>query len=333
MIAPFGIAIGVAGCGSPIEGSIMSLPSSLDMRLLNALIALIDEASVTRAAERVGMTQPRMSNALARLRALTGDPLLVRSGQRLVPTGRAIEIAAGVRASLTGLHTAMAQPETFDPATSTRTFVLAMSDYVSVMLLPGIMAQLEITAPRIEIRIKAIEPQLIDHWLDEDACDVVFGALTHLNDRLHASVLLHDEAVCIARRNDPDIDGVISIEQYLDRRHVITAGTPSPVSTLEQMVDAALAEGGHRRRIAATAMSGLALATTVSQTSLIATLPTQAATAFAHCLPLQILRIPFQMTPFDVSMVWHERLHRDPGHMWLRRLIRTVARQVRNPEI
>jgi len=306
----------------------MSLPSSVDIRLLNALIALVDEASVTKAAERVSMTQPRMSNALARLRELTGDPLLVRSGQRLVATGRAIEIAGGVRASLTSLHSALAQPEQFDPPTSTRGFVLAMSDYVSAMLLPGIMAELQAVAPRITIRIKAIEPQRIDQWLDEEECDIAFGALTHLNERLHASVLTHDEAVCIARKGLPGIEGTITIDQYLDTGHVLTSGTPTPVSTLEQMIDAALAEDGRLRRIAARATSGYALAATVSQTDLLATLPKNSAQALAKCLPLQILPIPFHMTPFDVTMVWHERLHRDPGHLWLRRLMRGVARKV-----
>ncbi|MDR7155740.1 DNA-binding transcriptional LysR family regulator [Sphingobium xenophagum] len=310
----------------------MSLPASLDIRLLNALIALVDEASVTKAAERVSMTQPRMSNALARLRELTGDPLLVRSGQRLVPTGRAIEIAAGVRSSLTSLHGALEQPETFDPVTSTRSFVLAMSDYVSVMLLPGIMSEMQATAPRITIRVKSIEPPLVDRWLDEEECDVAFGALTHLNDRLHASVLLHDKAVCIARNDLPGVVGTITIDQYLDLGHVVTSGTPTPVSTLEQMIDAALAEDGRHRRIAARATSGFALATTVSRTDLIATLPNIAAAAFARCLPLQILHLPFLMTPFDVTMVWHERLHRDPGHLWLRRTMRNVAREFRRLE-
>lgn len=306
----------------------MSLPASLDIRLLNALVALIDEASVTKAAERVAMTQPRMSNALARLRALTGDPLLVRSGQRLIPTGRAIEIAAGVRVSLTSLHSALAQPETFEPATSARDFVLAMSDYVSTLLLPGIMATLEAAAPRVTIRIKAIEPQMIDHWLDEGDCDIAFGALTHLNDRLRASVLLHDKAVCIARRDHPGVNGVITTEQYLERGHVLTSGTPTPISTLEQMIDAALAEVGRHRRIVARATSGFALATTVSRSDLIATLPKHAAVKFACCLPLQLCDIPFRMTPFDVSMVWHERVHRDPGHLWLRRLMRVVSQNI-----
>lgn len=310
----------------------MSLPASLDIRLLNALVALVEEASVTRAAERVSMTQPRMSNALARLRELTGDPLLVRSGQRLVPTLRATEMAAGVRASLTDLHGALARHEAFEPSSSTRSFVLAMSDYVSAMLLPGIMARLEISAPRIAISIKSIEPPLVDTWLDEDECDIAFGALTHLNDRLHASVLLHDGAVCVARAGHPGVEGHMTLQQYIERGHVLTSGTPTPVSTLEQVIDAILAQDGHRRRIAARTMSGFALARTVSQTDLIATLPRHAAEAYAECLPLQLLEIPFMMSHFDVTMVWHERHHRDPGHLWLRRLMRAVARDLRRQE-
>lgn len=306
----------------------MSLPASLDIRLLHALVALVEEASVTRAAERVRMTQPRMSDALARLRVLTGDPLLVRSGSRLAPTDRAREIAAGVRGSLAGLHKAMERPEDFDPSTSTHSFILAMSDYVSSILLPGIMAELETVAPRIAIRIKAIEPQQIDHWLDEDECDVAFGVFNHLNDRLRASVLLHDYPVCIARKDQADIDGALTLEQFLQRGHVLTSGTPGPISTLEQIIDAALAEHGYSRRIAATASSGFALARTVAQTKLIAILPVHAAAIYAQSMPLQMLTVPIRVVPFSITMVWHERQHRDPGHLWLRRMVRTVARRV-----
>lgn len=311
----------------------MNLPGSLDIRLLEALVALVEEASVTKAAGRVSMTQPRMSNALARLRTITGDPLLVRSGHGLVPTDRAIEIAAAVQKQLGCLHEAFAKPARFAPAASTRRFILAMSDYVSTLLLPPLLAELENAAPRITVEVKAVEPQLVDRWLDDEDCHLAFGVLPHLNERLRASVLLHDGAACIARHDARDIQGVITLDQYLRRSHVITSGTPTPVSTLEQIVDTTLAEHGHSRRITAKASTGFALAATVAQTDLIATLPVRAATAFGRFLPLQVLELPFKVTPFDITMVWHERVHRDPGHLWLRSLIRALASRVAPLEV
>lgn len=303
----------------------MSLPNSLDIRMLEALVALVEEASVSRAAERINITQPRMSNLLARLRSVTGDPLLVRTGQRLVPTARALEIAAGVRDSLATLHGALSQPVDFNPRTSTRSFVLAMSDYLVTELLPEVMARLEQNAKGVEVRIKSIEPQEVVHWLDLDECHLAFGVLPHLNVRLRASVLFGDAAVCIARTGHPDLPGRITTEQYLQLGHVKTSGIPMPLSTVEQIIDATLAESGTSRRIAATTSTGLALAKTVAQTSLIATLPARAAATFAAMLPLQILDLPFRVTPFDITMAWHERVHRDPGHVWLRTLVRSCV--------
>jgi LysR family transcriptional regulator, mexEF-oprN operon transcriptional activator len=303
----------------------MSLPHSLDLRMLESLVALVEEASVSKASERIAITQPRMSNLLARLRSVTGDPLLVRSGQRFVPTDRALEIAAGVRDSLATLHGALSRPVDFDPRTSTRSFVLTMSDYLVTELLPGIMVRLEQFAPRVELRIKSIEPQEVVHWLDLDECHLAFGVLPHLNVRLRASVLFVDAAVCIARAGRPDLPGRITTKQYLQSGHIKTSGMPVPLSTLEQIIDATLAENGHARRIAATTGTGLALATTVAQTDLIATLPARAAATFAAALPLQILDLPFRVTPFDITMAWHERVHRDPGHVWLRTLVRKAV--------
>jgi DNA-binding transcriptional LysR family regulator len=302
------------------------LPSSLDIRQLECLVALVTERSVTRAAERMSMSQPRMSNVLARLRRICDDPLLVRSGQHLAPTARALELCAAVQASLAALSEALAQPAEFDPARDSRTFVLAMSDYVSQMLLPGLMAELA-AAPGVRILVKGVEPTQIDRWLDDDECQLAFGFLTHLNERLRASVLFHDRAVCIARRGHPGVADALTLQAYLQSRHVVTSGTPTPVSTLEQILEATLAEQGLRRTVAAKVAGGQAIAETVAATDLIATLPRRAALRYAAGLPLQLLEPPFRVTPFDVSMVWHERAQRDAAHAWLRRRLRAVARR------
>jgi DNA-binding transcriptional LysR family regulator len=303
------------------------LPPGLDIRLLESLIALVTESSVTRAAERMSMTQPRMSNVLARLRRLIGDPLLVRSGRQMTPTARALEIAQAVQESLLILNGALAEPAGFDPSRESRVFVLAMSDYVSVMLMPAIMAEIERTGAKAVVHIKAIEPTLVNRWLDDEECDLAFGFLTHLNPRTRATVLLHDDAVCIAREGHPAVEGRISLESYIGLGHVITSGTPAPVSTLEQIVDATLAELGMVRPVATKVTSGLALAGTVARSDLIATLPRRAAEAYRRALPLQVVELPMRVTPFDIMMVWHERAHRHPAYAWLRKLIRTAVRR------
>ena len=273
------------------------------------------------------MTQPRMSNVLARLRRIVGDPLLVRSGTHLVPTLRAREIALAVEKNLAALDEALNHPKAFVPATSNRVFVLAMSDYVSVLLLAGIMAQVERSAPQVSIVVKRIDSASVERWLDDGDCHIAIGFLSHLNDRHHASFLLNDSPVCIARDGNPHIGATLTRELFVHLHHVATAATPSPATLLEQTIDAALAEQGLRRFVAATASTGLALAETVARTDLIATLSWRAATLYARALALKLYDVPLRLSPRDLTMVWHDRDHRDQGHLWLRHMIRAIGRK------
>ena len=333
LISRFGVSqkefAGIVHSHQRVRGIAVALSQSLDLRSLEALVVLVNEGSVTRAAERMGISQPRMSNMLARLRLQFGDPLLVRSGQRLMPTVRAHEIAAAVRTSLASLSEVLAHPQNFEPENSDRSFILAMSDYVSVLLLPPLLAAMARDAPNVTILVKMIEPTLIEQWLDEGEAHIAFGLLTHLNERLRASVLLHDDAVCIARAGHPQIDGAIALDQFSRLRHVVTGGTPTPTSTLEQVVDRILGDSGLVRHVAMRTISGLALAETVATTDLVATLPRSAAKRYADGLPLQIVDLPFRTVGFDVTMVWHERLHREPAFAWLRQAVRAALRSER----
>ena len=145
----------------------LSIVRTIELRLLDCLVALVEESSVTNAARRCDMSQPRMSNALARLRELTGDPLLVRAGQRMVATSRAIDIAASVNLGLQRIDAALAALEAFKPQTSTRRFVVAMSEYVSLAVLPSLLGRIDRLAPYLEIAVKTLDPIAIRRWLED----------------------------------------------------------------------------------------------------------------------------------------------------------------------
>ncbi len=304
----------------------MGLPRTLDVRLLECLVALVSERSVTRASDRMSMSQPQMSTALRRLRDIFGDPLLVRSGQRLVPTARAIAIAAPVRLGLASISQAFMSVQDFEPSTSRQVLVIAMSDYISLLMLPKLMVRLRNEAPGIQIAVKLMEHEKIMQWLDDGDCDIAFGWFTHLNDRLRVSVVLQDNAVCIARLGHPEITGAVTLDQFATAEHALVAGTPSPISTLEHTVDTVLANLGLTRQVAVNSGNSQAIASIVAETDIIAVMSQRMAVEFARSLPLQLLPLPFSIAPFCVTMVWHERTHRMPAHSWLRTTVRSVFR-------
>ena len=306
------------------DGAAMTINRSMDLRLLDCLVMLITEANVTRAADRMSMSQPRMSNALGRLRELLDDPLLVRSGHRMVPTDRALEIVAGVRTGLGHIEAAISSPETFDPSTTDKEFVLVMSDYVSLALMPALATRLRQSAPGLRITVKPIDPPMARRWLEDGECDLAFGFFMNLGESLRASALFHDEAICIVRDGHPTIRDQISLAQFVEAGHAVVAGLPSPTNTLEQLTDTLLAQQGVQRRILFRVPMPLTVARLVAETDLIATLPRRLATDLARLMPLRILPMPIRITPVDITMVWHERMHRDPAHTWLRKQCRTI---------
>ena len=298
---------------------------SLDLRLLECLVALVGERNVTRAAKRVAISQPRMSNALAKLRTIFNDPLLVRSGHRLVATERAMAVAELVRAALGNIETAMLEPSQFEPALSDKEFVLVLSDYTSLILLPALMASVDKEAPNVRISTKGIDPPLVSKWLDDGECHLAFGHFLTLGENLRASVLFHDDAICIARIGHPTIRADLPMQTYLAARHVVLAGQPAPVATLEHLTNAQLKEMGFERRVATRVATPMTLARIVAESDLIATLPKRLAEDYARMMPLQVIETPVPVRNFDISMVWHERFHRDPAHIWLRQQVRSIA--------
>jgi DNA-binding transcriptional LysR family regulator len=294
----------------------------LDLNLLLALDALLAERSVTRAARRVGLTQPAMSRALGRLRAALGDALLVRSGRGLVATPRAEALQERLHASLEQLEGAVYQAPRFAPATCRRIFHLATADYGVAVVVPPLLRRLATEAPGVGI---VVHPQGggEDEALAEGRLDALLGPRRPSARGLVWTRLFSEGFVCLvqsARRSLP-------LRAYCQAGHLFV----SPALQASGVVDEALARRGLQRRIAATVPSFLVAPLLVAQTDLVATLPRRIAALFESGFAVRTLPLPIDLPSFTVSLAWHERARRDPAHAWFRRLLVEVSREEAAP--
>jgi DNA-binding transcriptional LysR family regulator len=295
--------------------------SGIDLNLLVALGALLEERSVTRAGKRLGLSQPTMSHALARLRALFDDPLFVRTGHRLALTPRAEALAGPVAAVLADLERALSAGASFDACSSTMTFRLAATDYSETVLLPGLLERLSTRAPGVAVAVRSLG-ELPSAGLESGRIDGVVGpAFMDLPEGLYRQPLFDDDFVCIARRRHPFIDGALPMDAFIRAGHVVITLRPGTRGALDEL----LAARGVRRTVALRVPHFLIAPLAVAHSDLIATVARRVAEAMAVPLGLQVLPHPCPPPPFGVVQVWHERTHRSPAHRWFRSLLTEVA--------
>lgn len=301
-------------------------PKHLDLHMLRCLHALITDAHVTRAAERLGMTQPTMSSALARLRVLFGDPLLVRTEKGMVPTPRALEIAVAVHGALELLDQALAQDQSFEPMRSSAHFELAASESASFVLMPSLVRRVRELAPNVELRIHVPDLPRARQVLEEGQADLLVSFTRSAPAGLRSRPLLQQRLVVIAAGDHPGVQGSISLDQFLEWPHALHM-VGHTGSAVEVAVDAALASTGRRRIIGAWVPSSVSSPAVIAKTDLLATVPERVALFFSEALGLQVLDPPLAMGDAQLSMYWHDRLHRSAAHRWLRDVLAQVAGQ------
>jgi LysR family transcriptional activator of mexEF-oprN operon len=299
--------------------------SRLDLNLLIAFDALLAEGSVTRAAERVGIGQPSMSHALGRLRRLLKDELFIRAPDGVRPTPRAQALAAPIRVALSAIQEMLLQGQGFAPAEAERTFLLGMPDSVEVALLPRLLAHLETEAPKVRVRIRAIDRFEVLEQLDRDRLHLAVsgllteGAVHHKRRRLFGGNYL-----CLYDPERLPLEPPISLEDYVAVPHVLG----SPRGDAHGVVDDALAPLGLRRTIAVATPHFAAVPFLLKGARLLSTVPERPARLFAARFGLAAGPVPVALPDFDVSMVWHASYDHDPAHRWLRG---TVARLAAEP--
>jgi DNA-binding transcriptional LysR family regulator len=300
--------------------------SAVDLNLLVVLDAILTEGNVTRAAERVGMTQPAMSQALARLRRLFDDPLFVRTPRGMIATARASELAAPVRRALGEIDRALASSPSFDPRTARRAFTLATLDHGELVILLPLLQRLAAEAPGIDLRVRPLRFADLEEELESGAVDLAIGVLAPGDEpSLNGQKLFREHFVCMVRADHPEVGATLSLAEYVALDHALVSPRGRPGS----LVDAELAKRGLERRVALVVPHFAVAPMIVARSDLVLTVPERIAHAFAAMLPLRTVPPPLELPGFDVVQLWHERRQQDRPHTWLRGLVLSVCRSLK----
>lgn len=295
--------------------------AGMDLNLLVVFDALMTEKNVTKAGEKLGLSQPATSNALNRLRNLIKDELFIRSATGLRPTPKAIALAQQIRPALQYIQSALLEKPSFNPATSDRIFAIGMSDYVEFTLLPTLMQTLETIAPHVSLQIRSGDRQKLLSLLDNGEINLACGVFPEKIAWHKEQLLFPENYVCVCRCNHPKITNSLSLAEYLSVSHLLVSIQEDRIGR----VDLLLTEQNLHRHIALSIPHFLTAPFILAQTDLMATLAERIARVFVKSQPLQILPIPFSMMGFSVFMRWHQSTDNSIPDQWLRKLILEVS--------
>ncbi len=285
---------------------------NFDLNLLRVLDALLRERNVSRAAERLSLSQPAVSNALNRLRELLDDPLLVRAGRAMQPTPRALSLEAPIRDALQQIEHTLNAGDFFDPATSRQRFVIAVTDYVELICMPALMAHLANVAPGIQLAIQHLTPSLPAEALDNGEIDLAVGRFLDVPTRFHSRRWASETLQVALRQHHPLIEGELDLPAFLRLRHLWVHGGQT-----RGMVDQWLKDHDLERKVVYTTPNYLQAAHIVASSDLAAVLPTGLARHFAGLLPLQLFDLPFDLGAFQLDIVSVAQRERDAALQWL----------------
>jgi len=288
----------------------------LDLNLLRVFDAVLRDRSVTLAARHLGLTQPAVSNALARLRAQFEDAMFVRTPTGMDATPFSRELAEPVRQALALLEAALSHGPGFDPATSTRAFRFYMSDLGQIEFLPPLVERARRAAPGVRLEAVALEVEDIGDALAAGSLDLAVGFLPGLGPPVRRQPLFRDPYVCLMRADHPDIGRKLTRKQFLAASHALVSYKGG-----HRVIEEALERAGLARKIALRVPHFTVVPMVLERTDLILTLPSKVARVYQQRGRFKALPPPVQIPPADVAAHWHERFERDPGNRWLRELV------------
>jgi DNA-binding transcriptional LysR family regulator len=297
---------------------------AVDLNLLKAFDALASERAVTRAASRIGLSQPAMSHALSRLRGLFSDDLFVRTPGGMEPTARAREIAPLVSSAIERIEAALNLGAGFDPATSTASFTAGMGEYAEVALVGRLAQEFSRQAPKATLRLLSLHGGDAAEQLERGAIDVAVAHLRAMPPAIETALLFRDPFVVAARKGHPiapgNSDAPLTVEAYAAQDHVLVSPRGDPSGALDRI----LVDYGQRRRVALLVATYLAVPAALAASDLIATLPSRAAALIAAHAEIAILPLPIDFAA-TVSMAWHRRTASEPAQAWFRGLLTEAA--------
>lgn len=291
---------------------------NMDLNLLRVFHRMMVDRKVSAAAEALGVTQPGVSNALKRLRDLTGDELFTRSSGGMEPTAFAIQIAEPISYALAMIDAAFTQPTDFDPATNRRVFRLGLTDIGEAYLLPRILAETAQIAPGIKFTTIRTGSGDLSEEMEMGTIDLAIDVLPRLKGNFVYRRILKEKHVICVRKNHPLANKTDwSLSEYLEQDHVVVLAQ----GTGHGDIDALMARKGISRNIRLTVPHFLSLGPTLQATDMVATLPEDAALLLERPFDLVSLPFPGTLPIVYVDVCWHRRMHRDPANVWLRNLV------------
>ena len=305
----------------------------IELYLIRVLKTLITERSVSRAAMRLQSTQPAVSAQLKRLRALTGDPLLVRSGNNMAPTETALRLldpATRLLQDADRLFSPRAHQRGFDPASSSSIFRIAASDYLDPLFLPELVAHLKHVAPGVRLELLPLSGEFdYRRGLAAAEVDLVIGNWLKPPEELHLGKLMSDEIVCLVAEDHPVARAAAtrawSPERYLACEHV----APTPLhANAAGVIDEHLASIGVRREVMVRSAHFSLIPLMVAQSLLVLTTGRLFCSRYVDALPVRIVRCPVPFPPLTYYQLWHDLTHASASGRWLREQVRDVARNL-----
>lgn len=291
----------------------------IDLDLLRAFHVVMTERHVSRAADRLGMTQPGLSRALARLRELFQDDLLVRAGAAMLPTPRALELHAAVKDLLALIEQRILPVARFDAGSAQREFTTAMSDMAEVVCLPRLVEALRQCAPGCTLRSRRLPTEELTGALESGVIELAIGNVFEPRTNIYQQTLYQHGYVVLACKDNPHIGSTLTLEDYRALPHVVaTTGSD------DHLQQAGLAPLGIERQVALRVGGILSIPWILPGSGFIATVPAHMARMVTGVLPLRADPLPFEVPPFLLKTYWHPRSHTDPAHRWLREQVYEV---------
>lgn len=290
--------------------------SALDLNLLLVLDAVLSEGSVARAAQRLHVTSPAISNALGRLRDTLGDPIVTRSGRGIVPTPRALQLAPVISRALADIGRAL-HGEVFDPSTAQVVLTLAVADAGQLARLPRLAAAVAERLPRARLRVVNVDTMVALGGLGGTEVDVAIG-VSHAAPGIHRQALYDERYVLVARRGHPRLGARAGRRALASEGHAevhVAFGKPP------QALERAYKKLGIVRRVAVVVPTFTAAAAVVASTDLVAAIPESVVEVLGPGLELNVIATPLRISPISMSMSWHQRTHTDPALSLFRELI------------
>ncbi len=296
---------------------------NVDLNLLVVLDALLAERSVTKAAQRLHLSQSATSAALSRLRQVFGDPLLLRTAGGMLPTSRGAELEVPVRSLLSDIERMVLTGQEFHPATTAATFTISASDYVEFTMLPRLIDFLEASSPSSRLAVRPMDFEAIGRQLESGETDIALMSTANAPPDVRSRPLYFERFVLIARRDHPAVAASIDLDTYCSLDHVMVSPRGGGFTGA---IDEALAQAGRKRRVKLSVPHYLLVPEVVVRTDMMAALPERLALAYAD--RVRSIEPPFSIRGFTIALVWHERTHRDPAQRWLRESIVQLAARI-----